>query len=147
MTPKEKLLDLISTRFKGSQAAFARAIKRSPSQVNQWISGYRNLDVKACRHIEKTLDLPIDYFLTSDCQTTTLRACEPTPIVYHQRFEHSAIAMEIAELTDSMSRDGQLMLLGQAKLIAATHPRDKVNCCIIKMSEWRERIMQADLVF
>lgn len=127
MTPKEKLLDLIASRFKGSQAAFARAIKRSPSQVNQWISGYRNLDVKACRHIEKTLDLSLDYFLSADSKTITYQVCEPAPVVYHQRFEHSSIAMEIAELADSMSRDGQLMLLGQAKLIAATHPRDKEN--------------------
>jgi hypothetical protein len=58
MNRKIFLQQLLETRFNGSQAAFARAIKRSPAQVHQWLSGYRTLGNAGARHIELTLALP-----------------------------------------------------------------------------------------
>lgn len=122
MTPKEKLIEIIASKFANNQAAFARAIKRSPAQVNQWLTGYRNMDVKACRHIEKSLGLHPDYFLSSP---PSVRGADAIP--YFSKTELSAIALQIAQLVDMMDHDGQMMLLGQARLIAETHPRDKGN--------------------
>lgn len=49
--------ELIKTRFAGNQAAFARAIKKSPNQVNQWLTGYRSVGDGAARNIEIMLGL------------------------------------------------------------------------------------------
>ena len=56
------LRELIAERFSGNQADFARAIKRSPAQINQWLTGHRNLGDSGARLIELALDLPIGYF-------------------------------------------------------------------------------------
>lgn len=56
------LRDLIDTRFDGNQAEFARAIKKSPAQVNQWLTGHRNLGDAGARHIELVLNLGTGYF-------------------------------------------------------------------------------------
>lgn len=53
---------LIADRFSGSQADFARAIKRSPAQVNQWLTGNRKLGDAGARTIELALELPAGYF-------------------------------------------------------------------------------------
>lgn len=62
MDRKTLLQRLVDTRFDGSQAEFARAIKRSPAQVNQWLSGHRKLGDAGARHIELTLGLAPGYF-------------------------------------------------------------------------------------
>jgi len=62
MTRREVLIRLIKERFGGNQAEFARAIRKSPAQVNQWVSGHRNLGDAGARHIEITLGLPQGYF-------------------------------------------------------------------------------------
>lgn len=62
MDRKSLLQRLVDTRFDGSQAEFARAIKRSPAQVNQWLSGHRKLGDAGARHIELTLGLAPGYF-------------------------------------------------------------------------------------
>ena len=62
MDRKTLLQRLVDTRFDGSQAEFARAIKRSPAQVNQWFSGHRKLGDAGARHIELTLGLVPGYF-------------------------------------------------------------------------------------
>ena len=49
------LRKLIDDRFHGSVAEFARAIRRSPSQVHQWLHGHRRLGDAGARHIERTL--------------------------------------------------------------------------------------------
>ena len=136
MTPHDKLLDLIRSRFGNSQAKFAAAIKRSPSQVNQWVNGYRNIDVKAGRHIERELNLPVDYFFsdanpeqnypTAQPQQTPC-ATEPANVAIFPTNSFSPTVMEIAKIAETMSRDGQMMLLGQAQLLAGQHPRDKAN--------------------
>lgn len=53
---------LIADRFAGSQAEFAKAIGRSPSQVNQWLSGHRKIGDAGARTIEVALQLPRGYF-------------------------------------------------------------------------------------
>ena len=58
----ELLKEIIETRFNGSQAEFARAIKRSPSQVHQWIKRHRKFGDGSARHVELTLNLPNGYF-------------------------------------------------------------------------------------
>ncbi len=53
---------LIHDRFDGNQTEFARAIKRSPAQVNQWLSGHRKLGDGGARTIELALGLQQGYF-------------------------------------------------------------------------------------
>jgi len=62
MDRKAKLLHLIQSRFGGNQANFAGAIKRSPAQVNQWLTGHRAIGDGGARIIELALDLPPGYF-------------------------------------------------------------------------------------
>lgn len=62
MDRKTLLQRLINDRFSGSQADFARAIKRSAPQINQWLSGHRVIGDAGARHIELTLKLPSGYF-------------------------------------------------------------------------------------
>ena len=57
----KRLQHLLDSKFGGSQAEFARKAGINPSQVAQWISGYRNLGEKVARKIELTLDLPINW--------------------------------------------------------------------------------------
>jgi hypothetical protein len=56
------LQDLIDSRFEGSQAAFARAIKKPPSLVSQWLSRHRGFGDASARHIELELSLGEGYF-------------------------------------------------------------------------------------
>lgn len=135
----EKLSALIKNRFGNSQAAFARAIKRSPSQVNQWLSGYRRLDVKASRHIERELGLSADYFFTNTATTSitknkeenhthgdseTLFCAENTKIAQFEKQKFSPLVHEITKLAESMSRDGQLILLGRVQELAKLYPAE-----------------------
>lgn len=62
MTRRERLALLIEGKFKGSKAAFARAIDRSASQVNQWVSGHRDLGDAGVYIIESALALPMGWF-------------------------------------------------------------------------------------
>lgn len=62
MDRKTLLKQLIDDRFGGNQADFARAIKRQPAQVNQWLTGYRALGDAGARNIELALNLPNGYF-------------------------------------------------------------------------------------
>lgn len=62
MDRKQLLKDLVTNRFDGKQADFARAINRSPAQVNQWLSGHRAIGDAGARHIELKLSLPQGYF-------------------------------------------------------------------------------------
>lgn len=62
MDRRESLKKLIDDYFSGSQAKFARAIKKSPAQVHQWLVGNRTLGDAGCRTIELTLKLPQGFF-------------------------------------------------------------------------------------
>lgn len=58
MTRLDRIKNLINERFNGNQAEFARAIKKSPAQINQWLNGYRNIGDGVASHIENALELP-----------------------------------------------------------------------------------------
>jgi hypothetical protein len=50
---------LMGERFGGSQVDFAVAVKRSPTQINHWLSGHRNPNGDTCRAVEVQLRLPM----------------------------------------------------------------------------------------
>jgi len=52
---------IASERFGGNQAEFARAIGKSSAQVNQWLTGHRNIGDGSAANIEEALDLPRRY--------------------------------------------------------------------------------------
>lgn len=58
MDRRDKILYLINNSFNGSQVKFAEAIKRSPAQVNQWVTNRRAVGDVLALHIERTLNLP-----------------------------------------------------------------------------------------
>lgn len=75
---RQRLQQLIDQRFDGSQARFAKAIKKSPAQINQYLRGDRNLGIEMMIHIEQVLQIK-DYFAgqqlqPSDQQITTEKA-------------------------------------------------------------------------
>ncbi|SDV49089.1 LexA family transcriptional regulator [Chitinasiproducens palmae] len=53
-----QLRNLIADRFGGSQAALCKRIGMSPSQIGQYLGGYRNLGERAARKIEDGAGLP-----------------------------------------------------------------------------------------
>ena len=55
MDRRSLLRELIDRKYGGNVAAFARAIKKSASQVHQWLSGHRALGDAGARHIERTV--------------------------------------------------------------------------------------------
>lgn len=57
---------LINDRFNRNQAAFARAIDKSPAQVSQWVTGNRSIGDGVARQIEMVLDLPAGWMWTGD---------------------------------------------------------------------------------
>lgn len=61
MNRLDRLRALIDDRYAGKQSSFAHEIKRSPAQVNQWLSGVRRLGDGACRVIETAMDLPLGW--------------------------------------------------------------------------------------
>jgi hypothetical protein len=54
----QSLLSLQARRFRGRQTDLARAVHRSPAQINQWISGVRRIREDSARMIESNLGLP-----------------------------------------------------------------------------------------
>lgn len=132
MIQVDRLRELIKNRFDGNQAAFARAIERSPSQVNQWLSGHRKLDDKGCRHIERALNLTPDYMIGAPA--TSLPAKEPTPQDTYITGKNvlpmptdTPLRKELAALIDNLSDRGLILLIEAAEQIAARHPRVKAN--------------------
>ena len=56
---KIRLENLEKIRLKfNSNAELARALKRSPQQINDMLSGKKSFGSKIARHIEMTLKLP-----------------------------------------------------------------------------------------
>ena len=49
------LRKLIDERYGGNVAEFARAIKKAPAQVHQWLSGHRKLGDAGASHIENAV--------------------------------------------------------------------------------------------
>lgn len=61
MSRETKTKEIIRERFSGNQAEFARAVKRSPNQIWQYLNGHRSMGEKVARHIETCLRLPAGY--------------------------------------------------------------------------------------
>ncbi len=57
----ELLKFLIDTKFAGNKAAFARAIKKPPALISQWISGHRLIGDASARNIESKLKLGLGW--------------------------------------------------------------------------------------
>lgn len=112
MTSKEILKTLIDQRFGGNQAAFSRAIGRSPSQINQWLTGHRNLDVKGCRLIEKALKLPADYMIGEPKEP----AKEDTKEIERK------LVRRLCDLAETINDLGLMYLIGKAEEVAKTEP-------------------------
>lgn len=66
MDRKTRIVNLISTRYGGSQAAFARAIGKAPAVVWQIVSGHRNVGEALAATIERKLGLPRHYLDGAD---------------------------------------------------------------------------------
>lgn len=54
---KQRLAQLITERFEGSQKDFADAVEKAPAQIAHYLRGNRNLGEAVAREIEKKLDL------------------------------------------------------------------------------------------
>lgn len=54
---KQRLAQLITDRFEGSQKDFADAVEKAPAQIAHYLRGNRNLGEAVAREIEKKLDL------------------------------------------------------------------------------------------
>lgn len=70
MDRRDKILYLIDNSFNGSQVKFAEAIKRSPAQVNQWVTNRRAIGDALALHIERTLNLPTGWLDKKDDNKT-----------------------------------------------------------------------------
>ena len=62
MDRRALLRALIDERYHANVAEFARAIKKAPAQVHQWLSGNRALGNAGARDIEMQLNLGLGYF-------------------------------------------------------------------------------------
>jgi transcriptional regulator with XRE-family HTH domain len=113
MDRKNQLLALINSKFNGNQADFARAIGKSPSQINQWLAGVRNLGDGSVRQIEKKLKLG-DYFDTPG-NITPLKPA-PDPLISE--------ALALLEGTD---HDGRVMALTAIRFALKDHRPPQAN--------------------
>lgn len=119
---------LIDERCGGNQADFARLIKRSPSQVNQWLSGHRAIGDAGAANIEKKLGLSAGHFDGAKEQMTYPKsvaiiprpANEPSPT-------HPSPIDELVSVALSMSVEGRYLLLGRAQELAPRYPAAKAN--------------------
>ena len=119
MDRRSKLLDLVQSRFGGNQAKFAAAINRSPSQVNQWMSGHRALGDAGARTIEVALKLPMGYFDSA----RRLLAESPSPPAYREEETRIPLPSAVQEVVDLMlplcdAQRGEV--LGYARRVAET---------------------------
>lgn len=109
------LKQLIADRFGGNQSAMAKAIGRSPAQINQWLTGHRQIGDAGARTIELALNLPPGYF--------------DIPMTYAKRGAALATVMEepgedwIINQVVTMMREtdagGRMMVLGAARAALA----------------------------
>ena len=126
MTPKDILLKLIKDQFSGNQAAFSRAIKRSPAQVNQWLTGYRKLDVKGQRHIETALKLRPGYM---SGEPNYITAPTQSSFAINETLKHELrpLVQKVYDLAEQIDDIGLRNLIDIAELLARNHPIAKAK--------------------
>jgi plasmid maintenance system antidote protein VapI len=124
MTDSDRLIELIDTKFGGSQAAFARAIKRQPAQVNQYVKGRRMLGVEVMIHIEYMLGVPgwfninrADLAFNENCDLSNSETRQnisklPTPTL-ETLVEHLSQYLAKVPLADRASSSAALAALSQ----------------------------------
>lgn len=71
---QRRLAALIKDRFGDNAAAFARAIDRSSSQVNDMLSGRKSFGEKVARYIENKLNLTDGWFDAEDLQVHSIKS-------------------------------------------------------------------------
>lgn len=129
MTRRSKLLALIKAApFHGNKAAFARAIKRSPSQVSQWISGNRDLGDAGARVIEMALGLPQGYFDNHSAHA----AIESAPLPYSAKVKQlqkkqDPLITEAVSIMESTDATGRAMALAAIKVALSGYKPAKAN--------------------
>jgi len=111
MNSSDILRALIKDKF-GTQAAFARAIGRDASQVNQYLTGYRKLDIKFSRIIEEKLGLPTGYFQGATSEPSVVAEPMPAPYIHPNETTRRIIAM--LDETDEAGRGVALYAVKQA---------------------------------
>lgn len=117
-----KLRALIDNRYGGNLTKFSQAIKRSPSQVSQWLGGHRKLGDAGVRNIEIELGLPQGWFDLAE----PLRA-EDAPAAYNVTALPPKWSDELLGLAQSMSDPGRRELIGMARLLARQYPASTAN--------------------
>lgn len=110
---------LIHDRFNGNQTEFARVIKRSPAQVNQWLTGHRKLGDAGARTIEMALGLAQGYF---DQRLTYAKSSLIRSLPVREPDEDTTIA-EVVRMMNATDDTGRAMVLAAAKVaLAGYHP-------------------------
>ena len=119
MTRALLLRSLIAERFGGNQSHFARAIDRTPAQVNQWLTGHRALGDAGVRTIELALGLTPGYF------DKPLSYSRRGALMARQIAEPSAddIIAEVVSLLRSTDQTGRIMALGAVRAALAGYAR------------------------
>lgn len=115
MNRKHLLKELIASRFAGNQADFARAINRSPAQVNQWLSGHRKIGDAGARTIEMALGLDAGYF---DRSPTYSKAGNVHPLQLNEPTGKNDIDEVVAMMRATDDR-GRAMALGAVRAVLA----------------------------
>lgn len=120
-----KLIDLINNSFGGNQAAFARAIKRSPAQVNQWKTGQRELGDAGARIIELALNLEQGYFdETNKARQTT--AVYKTKVAKFKKRPDPHIEKVVA-MMEATDETGRMMALAAVKVALSSYIPNKAK--------------------
>lgn len=107
MSRIDKTKALIRDRFGSNQARFARAIKRSPNLVWQYLNGHRVMGEKFARHIERTLRLPKGWL---DEPTHPNQVQEGTPAVAwsaHSEAEFNDIEVPVIHEVEAEEDSGR----------------------------------------
>ncbi len=126
MNPKDILRNLIDAKYGGNQAAFSRAIKRKPAQVNQWLTGYRKLDVKGQRHIETMLGLCAGY-MSGDIDYSATPAPSPFSVKEPASHHTRPLVQQVCDLAERIDDTGLLKLQGYADGLLLNHPLVKAK--------------------
>lgn len=113
MDARDLLKQLIDRApFHGSQAEFARAIKRNPSQVNQWLSGHRRLDLKGQKIIEDALHMT-GYFTAQVLHEPPARYATNLTSIAHAAHP---VTSEIIHMLNATDDTGKQMALAAIKV-------------------------------
>lgn len=99
-TRRQRLRELVdSETYKGNQRQFAGLVGREPPNINQLLSGKRNMGEDVARDFEDRLDLPAYWFdgMNASSETVSLvLAMERLPADAQERIKHSIYLETVA---------------------------------------------------